>query len=85
MSIKERYTPIKIAANGTATLTGDQIAGFLCTVSGTLNATDFNGTNFISALPVTAGVYYPLPFYLGGYGGLATVVLSGGAAGTLGV
>lgn len=85
MSFKERYQPIPMAANSTALLTGDQIAGFLCTATGVLNAYDFNGVNFIVNLAVTAGVYYPIPFYLNGYGGQAKVVLSSSAAGTLGV
>ena len=58
--------------------------GFLCTVTGTLNAYDDAAvgttTPIVTALGVTAGTYYPLPFcFASGF----NLVLSGGAAGTL--
>lgn len=86
-TIKERYSPIVLAANGSATLTGSMVGGFLCITSGTITITGLTDAGasrtIVNALPVTAGVYYPIPFYIGEKGG--TVTLAGGASGTLGV
>lgn len=87
-TIKERYTPIVLPANTTVLIPESMIGGFLCTTTGTLtisrNACDGQLAGvIINALAVTAGVYYPMPFYLGQNGGSATT--AGGAVGTLGV
>lgn len=87
-TIKERYTPLVIPANTTVLIPETMVAGFLCTTTGTLsvsrNAVDSQPAGvIINALAVTAGVYYPMPFYLGQNGG--SITTSGGAAGTLGV
>lgn len=80
--VNELYKAVLIAANGTATLPAvNGVGGFLCTVSGTLNATE-GGDSIISALGVTAGNFYPLGFAVNDE---LVVTLSGGAAGTLGV
>lgn len=80
--VTERYTPKPMAANSTFKTGGSQIGGFICSVAGTINVYEADGTTAIlSAFPMAAGVYYPLPFALQGVG--AVVVLSGGAAGTL--
>jgi len=82
MIVNERYQPVIMAANTTQVVYNQSIGGFLCTVTGVLNVTAGpSATSVVSALPVTAGIYYPLPLILGPQGG--TVVLSGGAAGTL--
>lgn len=85
MFVKEQYSPQPISANGTYVIPSGvrSLGGFLCTVTGSLTVTNNTGTVIVSSLPVTAGVYYPLPFFLG-EGGSGSVVLSGGAAGTLG-
>lgn len=83
--MQERYHAVPLAVNATylfpsGTPTG--LSGFLCVTSGTFTATRLSGTILINAFPVTAGVYYPMPFLLGQNG---TVTLAGGASGTLGV
>lgn len=86
--VRERYNPVPLAANASfVTNSKDSIGGFLCITAGTLTVTRNTdvGTSqtVVNALPVAAGVYYPLPFFLGTYGG--TITLAGGASGTLGV
>lgn len=81
MVIQEQYTPQVMTANTSFVTTNQKIGGFICTVSGTLNITKGNGSTILVNFPVTAGVYYPLPLYVGNYG--ATITLSGGAAGSL--
>lgn len=88
MKYQERYQPILIGVNGTAIISGDSIGGFLCKTAGTITVTEVNEINgaavtIIDTHPVTAGVYYPLPFFLGSNGG--TFTAAGGASGTLGV
>lgn len=79
--IKEHYTPKPIAANATVNV-GPSMAGFLCTVSGTLTVTDADGTALVSALPVTAGNFTRIPLLFNTTAG-GTVTLASGAAGTL--
>ncbi len=86
--IQERYNPIVVGANSTVTIHGNNIGGFLCTATGTItlvaNAADGKPqTTLLNAFAVTAGIYYPLPFYLGRNGGTFTTASSG--AGLLGV
>ncbi len=81
MIIKERYTPQTVAVNSTVTIGGDSIGGFLCLTAGTVTLTSNTTGNVITALPVTAGVYVPMPFLLGVAGG--TFTTAGGASGTL--
>lgn len=81
MIVKERYNPRVMAANSSATLAGPSIGGFICTVSGALTIVDNVGNALVTAFPVTAGVFHPLPIFIGNSGG--TITLSGGAAGTL--
>ena len=88
MVIQERYNPIPIAANSTVQIYGNNIGGFACTTSGTLTIVANEGDGkptqtIINAIPVTAGTYLPLPFYIGKNGGTATT--GGGAVGCLGV
>lgn len=86
--VQERYNPIVVAANSTVTIYGNNVGGFLCTATGTItlvaNAAEGKvQTTLLSAFPVTVGIYYPLPFYLGSKGGTFTTASSG--AGVLGV
>jgi hypothetical protein len=73
-----------MAANSSYTIRGPNLGGFLATVAGTLTVTDADGTVTVSAVPVTAGAYVPLPFIFATSQG-GTVQLAGGAAGTLAV
>jgi hypothetical protein len=81
MIIQERYTPVVMAANSTYVVPGQSIGGFICKTSGTLVVKNSAGVNLVDGVAVTAGVYLPLPIYIGSAGG--SVVLSGGAEGTL--
>lgn len=82
MRVQESYTPYPLASNATYKIAGRNLSGFLAVTSGTLTVTDRNSRVLINAVPVTAGVYTPFPLMsdplLDG-----TVVLAGGASGTL--
>ena len=84
---QSRYNPLPIGANATVNITGSRIGGFLCTVSGTLSVVrkneDGTTTTLISALPVSAGTWVDMPFYLSSHGGTATT--ADGAVGVLAV
>lgn len=82
MNVKEAYTPYPLAADATLSVQGPQMGGFLCVTGGTLTVTDSAGTVEVNALPVTAGIYYPIPIRFGGAGG-GVVTLAGGASGTV--
>lgn len=90
MYVQERYSPVVVPANGTVDFPADATGGFLCIVSGTITIYKLGsgvlnqGTliPIVSSLPVTAGIYYPIPFHLGHLGG--RIVAAGGAAGVLG-
>jgi hypothetical protein len=87
MYVQERYTPVPVAANTSVEIGGQGLGGFLCSVSGTITIVRNNGggntTTLMSAMPVIAGAYYPLPFFLGSFGG--TFTTAGGAVGLIGV
>lgn len=88
MKFQERYQPVLIGVNGTFEIDGNSLGGFLCVTAGNITVTKVNeisGANdtIINALPVTPGIYYPLPFFLGSNGG--TFTAAGGASGTLGI
>lgn len=92
--IQEHYRPVAIGVNGNVTLEINQLGGFLCTTAGTITVVDGAGVTVVAATAVTAGVYLPMPFDVGGgrIGATAaagsrktTVTLAGGASGTLGV
>ncbi len=81
-NIRERYPAKFIAANTTVIILGQSIGGFLCKTDGTITVVDSRGTTVVSAHPVVAGVYYPLPIFVGG-DNRATFATAGGASGTL--
>lgn len=83
MEIQERYKPVPLGANATYLFpqgapTG--LGGFIAVTAGTITVTNSSSVVLLNALPVSAGVYYPLPMYTGHN---ATVTLVGGASGTL--
>lgn len=79
---KEHYAPHAMAANSSRDC-GVTIAGFLCTVAGTLTITDADGTVHVNALPITAnGLFIRIPLLFNTSAG-GRVTLAGGAAGTL--
>lgn len=84
MDIKERYNPIVLGVNGTAVIHSEQIGGFLCQTSGTITINrGATAVPLLTAFPVTAGIYYPMPFYTAV--NPSVVILAGGASGVLGV
>lgn len=84
MDVKERYNPIIIGVNGTVKSSSENLGGFLAVTAGTITITYNTSTAavLVSALAVTAGVWTPLPFYVGVNG--VNVTLAGGASGVLG-
>ena len=83
MNVRERYTPVVMAANTTVPLYGSDVGAFLCVTAGTITVVNSKGVTIVAAFPVSAGVYYPFLFYLDGVGG--SVTTAGGASGTLGI
>ena len=81
MEVRERYTATVVAVNATVTVNSNMIGGFLCKTSGTVTAIDANGNTIVNAFPVTAGTYFPMPFFMGSVGG--SFIAAGGASGTL--
>lgn len=81
MNVQDRYNPEVVGVNSTITLSSNSIGGFFAKTAGTITVTAFNGTVLVSAHPVTAGSWTPLPFFLGDAG--ATFTTAGGASGTL--
>jgi len=84
--VRERFSPKPMAANAVLTITGPYLGGFLCKTSGTITivSKDAGGTidvTLVDAVPVTAGIYTPIPIVVPATG--YTVTLAGGASGTL--
>lgn len=88
--VKERFRGTFMAANDVLALpNAGGISGFLAKTDGTITVTVSDGSNgssvstvtVVSAHPVTAGVYVPIPLEFPQLGG--TVTLGGGASGTL--
>lgn len=80
-NIRERYEPSFVAVNTTIDLLNHSIGGFLCKTDGTITVINARGSTVVSAHPVTAGTYVPLPMVIGGDGSSFTT--AGGASGTL--
>jgi hypothetical protein len=84
MNVRESFRAQLMEADATAEVGGSRVGGFLAKTSGAITVTDANGDILVDAVPVTAGIYTPIPFaFFTSAGG--TVVLSGGASGTLAV
>lgn len=85
-NVRERFSPKPMAANATIQVVGTEIGGFLAKTGGTISvvAKDSLGTSdvtLVDAVPVTAGIYTPIPIVVPAVG--YTVTLAGGASGTL--
>lgn len=81
MATKEFYNAHPMGAGASLRVNGPTIAGFLCTVNGTLTVTDQDGTKLLDTLPVTAGQFTRIPLFFRSSAG-GTVALTT-AAGTL--
>lgn len=76
-----RWHPTPVGVDATVDITQNEIGGFLAVTAGTLTLTRADGSVIFTALPVTAGSWTFLPFYVGHQGG--TLVAAGGASGVL--
>lgn len=79
--VYEAYKPVPVGVNATVNLNSSILGGFLCKTAGTVTIVDANGTTLITGFPVSAGVYYRMPFRMNGVGGSFTT--AGGARGIL--
>lgn len=79
-TFQERYTPKVVGVNTTVDLTDDSVGGFLCATAGTVTLVA-GSTTLLNAFAVEAGVYYPIPVYLGNAPNSFTT--AGGASGLL--
>ncbi len=77
--VKERYTIVTVGVNSTVTFQSDSIGGFLALTGGTVSIKDYSGNTVINAVPVIAGGWTPLPFFISSNGG--QVITAGGASG----
>ena len=82
MSDRNSYNPKVVGVNSTISVDADEIEGFLATTAGTVSCVDSRGTTIFTGVPVTAGSFSRLPFYVGPG---ATFTTAGGASGTLAV
>lgn len=84
--VRERFNPIPMGVDSSYVVSGPHIGGFLAKTSGaiTIVTKDSLGTSdvtIVNAVPLTAGIYTPIPIIFPAIGG--TITLSGGASGTL--
>lgn len=80
------YKALPIAADTTTVIQGSHIGGFLCTTTGTITINRIDEgitTVIVDELPVTAGQWVDLPFYVGT--DARSNIVTTGAAGTLAV
>lgn len=84
MRIGESYSPVIMSATGYVSDRRCQIAGFACSATGTLVLRDggASGTVVLASMPVTAGVWHPLPFR---FHSDCHATLGSGATGTFGI
>lgn len=88
--VREGFKPTSIGTNGTLIFSPAYLGGFLAKTSGTITITIVVGSysgqstvTILDAIPVTAGIYTPIPAYFVPVQNGCTVTLAGGAAGTL--
>lgn len=88
MKVDETYGYRKMIASAVLLGTGGgSIGGFLCTVSGSIKLSegvDGSGNIIVDTVPVTAGVFLPMPFAIAP-GTAVYATLTGGAQGTFAV
>jgi hypothetical protein len=84
--VRERFTPKPMGINASLGITGPYLGGFLAKTAGTISIVSKNDlgvsdVTLVDAVPLTAGVYTPIPIVVPTTG--YTVTLGGGASGTL--
>lgn len=88
--VTESFGPIPFAADADGLIIGSQggaLGGFLCTASGTVTLSygqSGGGAAIVNQVPVSAGVFLPMPFEIPP-GVFLFATLAGGAAGTFAV
>jgi len=85
-AVRERFNPVPMAANASHTIQGAHMGGFLAKTSGTITITSpsadgLSTLTLVDAVPVTAGIYTPIPMMFPYRTGV--VQLAGDASGTL--
>lgn len=87
--VRESFTPHPMDADTTLTVPAQAIGGFLAKTSGAISVAmkdaNFADVIVVDEIPVTAGIYTPLPFNTTSGTNEIVVTLSGGASGTLAV
>lgn len=78
--VKETFQPRVVGVNTTVTIPTSTLGGFLAKTSGFVTVRNGRGAVLINAVPVTLGVFTPMPFAVGVD---ATFQTTGGASGTL--
>jgi hypothetical protein len=84
--VRERFNPVPMAADSTYLIRGAHMGGFLAKTAGTITITTpsadgLTTITIVDAVPLTAGIYTPIPVMFPYR--TATVTLAGGASGTL--
>ncbi len=81
MVITERYRPVSLGVNEVYSMPQGQqsLGGFIAVTAGTITIVNGLGATVLSAFPVAAGVYYPLPVFAPA----SVITLAGGASGTI--
>lgn len=80
-TVRERYPAKVVGVDTTTAILNQSIGGFLCKTAGTITVTNSRTDTVVDAIPVLAGVYYPLPIFVGFPN--ATFITAGGASGSL--
>lgn len=86
-NVREQFRAQPLGVNAAVKIGGSGLGGFLAVTSGTLTISsivDGVAVTMVAAVPVTAGIFTPLPFLFQNSEG-ATITLGGGASGTLAV
>ena len=83
-NVRENFRAQPMGINASVKIGGSSFGGFLAKTAGTITLTDADGTILVDAVPLTAGIYTPLPFRFNTSAG-ATILLGGGASGTAAV
>lgn len=59
----ETFRPAFCGVNSSIRGSTNTLGGFLALTTGTVTITDVEGNNLLAAVPVTAGIFTPMPFH----------------------
>jgi hypothetical protein len=86
MTGDSHYKPVPVPVDGTVTILGSKILGFMPSTAGNITITIIQGDGrpllTLPAIPVTPGNLCELPIFVG-TAALSTLVAAGGASGVL--